>query len=118
VVNTSRLPDESDEEALPPFGELVAGLGDVYEDVGDEADMDAADQEARAMASARADILTVDRVTIALSVEVQVGTTPSDDVRVLGSTPTQWTETTVMPVFHRLTMHIEQALGPDGHGEE
>ena len=86
--------------ALPPFGALVAALGEVDED-------DEADEE-------RAQIKDIDRISISLAIELAVDSSTSGGLRVHGSTPTQWTETTVMPVFHKLTMHIER----DTDGEE
>jgi hypothetical protein len=84
---------------LPPFADLVAGLGDI-DDEDDESGV-------------RSTILDIERVAVSLAIECAVDVT-EDALRVLGSTPTQWTETTVMPVFHKLTMHIEKS----GDGEE
>jgi hypothetical protein len=90
--------EDEDAYALPPFADLVAGLADV--------DIDADLDPARAM--------DVERVTLALPVELTV--VPSDDggVRVRGSTPTQYTETTVMPAFHRLTLHLTKSDDAEG----
>lgn len=89
--------DSASSDALPPFAALVAALGDV-----DEADEDE-------YAEARARIMDVDRITLTLAIEMSVEPAEAGSLRVRGSTPTQWTETSVMPVFHKLTMHIEHS---------
>ena len=75
---------------LPPFAELVAGLADV----------DAPDEDEGAMPTAE-----LEEIRLTLSIELEVRE-DGDRTRVTGSTPTQWTETTVMPAFHRLSMRI------------
>jgi hypothetical protein len=67
---------------LPPLAELVAALADLEGDVE----------------------TGLDEIRVGLAVELVVG--GGEDSRVRGSTPTQWTETTVMPVFHRLRLRI------------
>lgn len=89
--------DSASSDALPPFAALIAALGDV-----DEADEDE-------YAEARARIMDVDRITLTLAIEMSVEPAEAGSLRVRGSTPTQWTETSVMPVFHKLTMHIEHS---------
>lgn len=99
------LPDDKGtESALPPFGDLVAGLADI-------------DEDDDAIAAARAGIMRIERITLALSVELEVAPAGTGELTVHGSTPTQWTETTVMPVFHRLTLHVGQDPNLDDHGE-
>jgi hypothetical protein len=83
---------------LPPLAELVASLGDIDE----EADPD--DQVV--------DSMDIDQITLTLAIELEVRDADSERPRVTGSTPTQWTETTVLPVFHRLSMRVARA--PDG----
>ncbi|HEV8365503.1 MAG TPA: hypothetical protein VGQ52_18435 [Gemmatimonadaceae bacterium] len=83
---------------LPPLAELVASLGDVD----DEADPD--DQVV--------DSMDIDQITLTLAIELEVRDADTERPRVTGSTPTQWTETTVLPVFHRLSMRVARA--PDG----
>ena len=77
---------------LPPFGVLVEALADI-EPGEDEPDEAAATME-------------IEGITLSLSIELAVRESESGAPQVRGSTPTQWTETTVLPVFHRLTMHI------------
>jgi hypothetical protein len=73
---------------LPPLAELVAALADL------EGDVDAVSLDETGL----------DEIRVGLAVELVVG--GGEDARVRGSTPTQWTETTVMPVFHRLRLRI------------
>jgi len=84
--------------ALPPFAALVAALGDIDEDEEDDED-----------AAARAKAVDVEQITLTLAIEMSVEPAGSGALLVRGSTPTQWTETSVMPVFHTLTMPIEKA---------
>ena len=49
----------------------------------------------------------LDEIRLALAIELAVGEEDGEGgTRVMGSTPTQWTETSVMPVFHRLWVRI------------
>jgi hypothetical protein len=73
---------------LPPLAELVAAMADLDRD----ADAEPLDEAG------------LDEIRVALAIELALG--GGEDSRVRGSTPTQWTETTVMPVFHRLWMRI------------
>ena len=95
-MNEIQTPEEADETAwgedLPPFGVLVEALADIEQD-DDESD-DAAE------------MMEIEGITLTLAIELAVREANDGAPRVLGSTPTQWTETTVLPVFHRLTMHI------------
>ena len=84
---------------LPPLAELVASLGDVDE----EADPD--DDQV-------VDSMDIDEITLTLAIELEVRDADTERPRVTGSTPTQWTETTVLPVFHRLSMRVARA--PNG----
>jgi hypothetical protein len=77
---------------LPPFGVLVEALADI-EPGDDEPD-------------AAAETMEIEGITLSLAIELAVRETDGGAPVVRGSTPTQWTETTVLPVFHRLTMHI------------
>ncbi|MEP7382127.1 MAG: hypothetical protein ABI910_10600 [Gemmatimonadota bacterium] len=101
---TEEMPDY----ALPPFGDLVAALADM-----DDPD----DYDGDPLAAARAGIVEIERIALALSVEVDVVPDGYGGLAVRGSTPTQYTETTVMPLFHHLTLHV--GLDPDHepHGE-
>jgi len=99
--------DSASSDALPPFAALIAALGDV----------DEADEDEDEYAEARARVMDVDRITLTLAIEMSVETAEAGSLRVRGSTPTQWTETSVMPVFHKLTMHIEHSE-QSANGEE
>ena len=79
---------------LPPFGELIASLGGIGAD-----DEDAADDEVLGM-------MEMESLRLALSIEFVVREGAGGVPQVNGSTPTQWTETTVLPVFHRLSLHV------------
>jgi hypothetical protein len=82
-------------EDLPPFGALVAGLADVGSDqLGEVADDDATEMS------------ELEEIVLRLAIEMEVRDTGQGEPRVTGATPTQWTETTVLPVFHRLSIHI------------
>ncbi len=100
--------EEPPDYALPLFGDFVAALADMDDPEDDDKDP---------LAAARAGIVAIERIALALSVEVEVVSNESGGVAVRGSTPTQYTETTVMPLFHRLTLHV--GLDPDHepHGE-
>lgn len=82
---------------LPPFGALIAGLADITEPEASET----VDGEPVFPA-----IAELEEIQLTLAIELEIRDTDGDTPRVTGSTPTQWTETTVMPPFHRLTMHI------------
>ena len=81
---------------LPPFAELVAGLAQLEDDSEEEA-------AERSSEPASADL---EEIRLSLSIELEVRDADRGAPRVTGSTPTQWTETTVLPVFHRLSMRI------------
>ncbi|MGH7712806.1 MAG: hypothetical protein ACREOG_16065 [Gemmatimonadaceae bacterium] len=80
---------------LPAFAELVASLSDVSE----PDDASSADETA-------ARSMDLDAITLSLAIELEVRDADAEQPRVTGSTPTQWTETTVLPVFHRLSMRV------------
>ena len=77
-------------EDLPPFAELVAGLSEIDGD--DERERD--------------EVMELEGLTLSLAIEMAVRNEEGGFPLVCGSTPTQWTETTVMPAFHRLTLRI------------
>jgi hypothetical protein len=82
---------DGDRWTLPAFGALLAGLAEI-DDAGDEE-------------------LAIDEIRIACPVELDVVTEHDTVIEVRGSTPTQWTETTVLPVFHSLGMRITRSDG-------
>jgi hypothetical protein len=73
---------------LPPFAEVVASLADIDDPSEDD------------------DAVTVEEIRVGLAIELEVRDADAPSPRVTGSTPTQWTETTVLPAFHRLSMRI------------
>ena len=84
-------PPENDwSDQLPPFAELVAGLSDI----------DVPDDDDSALSAAE-----LEQIRLTLSIELEVRE-DGGRTRVTGSTPTQWTETTVLPAFHKLSMRI------------
>ena len=76
---------------LPAFGALVTGLAGLDERADDE--------------------LTIEEIRLACPVELDVVTEDGNVIEVRGSTPTQWTETTVLPVFHSLRIRIARSDG-------
>jgi hypothetical protein len=95
---TSEVPDPMDDSTpewandLPPFGQLVAGLAGLDDE--DDPASPAADLE---------------EIVLTLAIELEVREAEGGRPRLTGSTPTQWTETTVMPAFHRMSMRITRA---------
>jgi hypothetical protein len=87
--------DWSDE--LPPLGELVALIGSIQEH-------ESADDETDASESAE-----LEELVLSLAIEFEVRESQDGLPRVTGSTPTQWTETTVLPVFHRLKLRLTRS---------
>ncbi len=81
-------PGGADPYELPPFAEVVASLADIDDPAEDD------------------DAVTVEEIRVGLAIELEVRDPEAAAPRVTGSTPTQWTETTVLPAFHRLTMRI------------
>ena len=95
------LPEQGWSDELPPLAELVALLGSIDEqDPEDEPDQGAAAAEPCA---------ELEELVLSLAIELEVRDGQGRQPRVTGSTPTQWTETTVLPVFHRLTLHVTRS---------
>ena len=89
VVIPGTPEDAYDPTDLPPFAEVVGALADIDDVTGaDDGTMD------------------VEEIRLGLAIELEVRDADGTRPRVTGSTPTQWTETTIMPVFHRLSMRI------------
>jgi hypothetical protein len=86
-------PENDWSDQLPPLAELVAGLSDI----------DVPDEDESAMSAAE-----LEQIRLTLSIELEVRE-DGGRTRVTGSTPTQWTETTVLPAFHRLSMRITRS---------
>lgn len=85
------LPTEAHEidEALDPLGHVIAGFGTV--------------QHLDPTNTMRLDTLVLD-----LPVELEVYQQRDGGVRLGAAPPTQYHETTVMPVFHRLRVRVER----------
>jgi hypothetical protein len=83
----------SDEWAneLPPFATLIAGLAQLDDDDADDGDGLSA---------------TLEELRMTLAIELEVRGDGRQPTRITGSTPTQWIETTVLPAFHRLSLHV------------
>ncbi len=52
------------------------------------------------------EIAELEEIVLTLAIELEVRDAGHGEPRVTGSTPLQWTETTVLPVFHRLSLRI------------
>lgn len=87
--------------ALPPLATLVAALASISG--GQDADGGDADGPD---AWSYADTAELEELRLTLAIELEVRTTPGGAPRVTGSTPTQWTSTTVLPVFHSLSLRL------------
>ncbi|HEY0997799.1 MAG TPA: hypothetical protein VGD77_17550 [Gemmatimonadaceae bacterium] len=85
--------------ALPPLGTLVAGFADVDAVIA-EATSGAAD-------SGTGRALSIAQLALETPVELELTVDEAGRVTALGgSTPTQWTATTVLPVFHTMRLRI------------
>ncbi|MDJ0702775.1 MAG: hypothetical protein QNJ46_05795 [Leptolyngbyaceae cyanobacterium MO_188.B28] len=58
-------------------------------------------------------VLTVEQIKVDMPIELRVEVDESGQVKLKGSAPTQRTETTLLPVFHQLQLHIVE----DRHGQ-
>lgn len=84
-------PDAWDDGALAPFGDFAADLA-VFAETLEDADAGVS--------------LAVDGMTIDLPVELEVLVDGDGRVRLGGEPPTQFTATSVMPVFHRMRITL------------
>ncbi len=82
---------------LPPLAEFVTELAAVSSD------------ELISPDAARFDLASL---RIEIPIEIEVDSTEEGAPVVRATPPTQWTRTTVMPVLHRLMVHIEAAPSP------
>jgi hypothetical protein len=89
------LPDE----LHLPFAHLLSELADVEEHV-------------RSLDEAEA--LSIEQIRLDLPVEFLVQVDSNGKLRVLGSPPTQRTETTFLPVFHRMVLCVTRDGADDG----
>lgn len=88
-------PDGPDDWSLPPIAALVAGLADI-------------DETAEELSAGS---LSIDELSVASPMELEVLVDDDGTLRLTGSTPTQWTETTVLPVFHAIRLTIARSDG-------
>ena len=58
-------------------------------------------------------VLTVEQIKVDMPIELRVEVDESGQVRLKGAAPTQRTETTLLPVFHQMQLHIVE----DRHGQ-
>lgn len=58
--------------------------------------------------------LSIDALSVSSPIELEVLTKEDGSLRLTGSTPTQWTETTVLPVFHAIRLAIARSDGEQG----
>lgn len=86
------VPDHPDDDPLMPFAEVVSTLVDYGGQVGDPRS---------------GLVLTVDRVKLDTPIEIRPEVSADGTVRLKGAPPTQHTETTILPVFHQMTMTVE-----------
>jgi hypothetical protein len=92
------------DELLPdelhlPFSLLVGDLTDIEGQVSDLPEVMA---------------MCIEQISLQLPVELLVEMAPDGRLQVLGSPPTQRTETTILPVFHRLVMRVVRDGSDDG----
>ncbi len=83
---------------LPPLADLVTALAVLEDDVEGASDESVDD---------RAEL---EEIRLSLAIELEVRDGDNGAPRVTGSTPTQWTETTVLPSFHRIAMRITRTI--------
>ncbi|MFN8570856.1 MAG: hypothetical protein U0132_02295 [Gemmatimonadaceae bacterium] len=114
------LDEDTFDGDLPPFGVLLEALGDIDAAVDeDQADVAIGTDPAGAntqfpLSTTLGRAMEIEGITLSVAIELAVRPDAQDRVQVRGSTPTQYTETTVLPAFHKLTMHIAR----EPHGEE
>jgi len=89
------LPAETEEnegeKELVPFASFIAGLTDIWEPMHDpELGL----------------YMFVEDLGLILPCEVRVETDEAGEMMIAGAPPTQHTETSIMPVFHHLRVHI------------
>ncbi len=92
---------------LPPLAELVIGL----------AELDAADDDVDVQGgledSPDGDLegsAELEEIRLSLAIELEVRDGDAGAPRVTGSTPTQWTATTILPSFHRIAIRITRTV--------
>jgi hypothetical protein len=83
----------SDDDLSPPFHQLIWELVDT--------EMAIADPTSGM-------VQIVEQVEIDMPVEIRVEVDEQGQVRLMGSPPTQRTETTILPVFHQMKLRISQ----------
>lgn len=48
----------------------------------------------------------IEQMSIELPIEIEIAVEDTGSVRLAGSPPTQYTETSIMPIFHQLKLYI------------
>ncbi len=76
-----------------PFGRLLSEVADIEEQLS---------------SLPEAEALRIEQIRLDLPLEIRVQIDADGGLQVLGSPPTQRTETTILPVFHRLTLRVER----------
>ena len=97
---------------LPPLAELVIGLAELDVDVDSDVDVAVAVQGGL---DDRPDgglegIAELEEIRLSLAIELEVRDGDAGAPRVTGSTPTQWTATTILPSFHRIAIRITRTV--------
>jgi hypothetical protein len=83
-----------DDDALPPLAGMLLGLAVL-------------DEEGEVMSELESPgAATIERIIIAFPAELDVWTAEGEVTALGASPPTQYTETTIMPVFHHLRLTL------------
>ena len=95
----STVDDLLPDELHLPFGRFLGELVDIEAQVSDLPDVQA---------------LSIEQIRVDLPVEMRLEVGSDGRLQVLGSPPTQRTETTILPVFHRLVLRVVRDATNDG----
>ncbi|MEM8808169.1 MAG: hypothetical protein AAGF01_19280 [Cyanobacteria bacterium P01_G01_bin.38] len=87
----------ADRDPLLPFAELIQSL---------------TDYEKQRVNPETGQVLTVENIKVDMPIELRVSVNEAGQVTLKGAAPTQRTSTTVLPVFHRMQVHVVE----DRHG--
>jgi hypothetical protein len=104
-------PEHPPEPSVAAFDEALRPFRDFLESLASAIDVHAAADSSEAVlgedrTGLRSERFYVDRIRVDLPFELEV-LTPEIGMQLGAGPPTQYTETTIMPVFHRLSMTIE-----------
>lgn len=97
MTNIPSPENSIDHDLLMPFADLVQELVGDHDSLIDEV----TGQE-----------MTIDRIKLTLPVELRVVVADDGTVHLKGSPPTQRTETTILPVFHRMQLEVVSTDDP------